>query len=253
MSWDRMAKHKHTGGLGFRNLRDFNISMLGKLCWRLITNEDSLVTRIYKARYYADKNFLEASLGNSPSFIWRSVLEARKVISAGSNWRIGNGEDISILHQPWLSSEENYYISTDSPSIVNQKVASLFRTGTKEWDLDVIRDIFVERDQQCIVNTTIEQELERDVLCWKLEHSGQYSVRSAYKLLQRQKGDWNIGVNMVFWRMLWNIKAPPKVLSVIWRAVNHCLPTKTQLQVKHVQMTMYARCVMRRWNQSVML
>lgn len=114
MSWNKMAKHKHTGGLGFRNLRDFNIAMLGKIYWRLITNEDNLVTRVYKARYYVDKNFLEVGLGNSPSFIWRSVLEARKVISAGSNWRIGNGKDISILHQPWLSSEENHYISTDS-------------------------------------------------------------------------------------------------------------------------------------------
>lgn len=72
MSWDRMAKHKHIGGLGFRNLRDFNVAMLGKLCWRFITNADSLVARVYKARYYADKNFLKASLGNSPSFIWRS-------------------------------------------------------------------------------------------------------------------------------------------------------------------------------------
>lgn len=30
MSWNRMAKHKNVGGLGFQNFRDFNISMLGK-------------------------------------------------------------------------------------------------------------------------------------------------------------------------------------------------------------------------------
>ncbi|KAL8136154.1 hypothetical protein AgCh_010667 [Apium graveolens] len=30
MSWDRMAKHKHSGGLVFRNLHDFNLAMLGK-------------------------------------------------------------------------------------------------------------------------------------------------------------------------------------------------------------------------------
>lgn len=40
--------------------------------------------------------------------------------------------------------------------------------------------------------------------------------------------------NMEFWKNMWNSKAPPKVLNLIWRAVNHCLPTKTQLQSKHV-------------------
>lgn len=30
MSWERMSKHKHGWGLGFRHFRDFNIAMLGK-------------------------------------------------------------------------------------------------------------------------------------------------------------------------------------------------------------------------------
>lgn len=34
---------------------------------------------------------------------------------------------------------------------------------------------------------------------------------------------------------MWNIKAPPKALNLVWRAVSFCLPTKTLLQTKHVQ------------------
>lgn len=34
-------------------------------------------------KYYPDTTFMEAKLGSSPSFIWRSVLEAKEVISAG--------------------------------------------------------------------------------------------------------------------------------------------------------------------------
>lgn len=111
-------------------------------------------------------------MGSSPSFIWRSIIEAKRVISSGSNWRIGTGKEIKIIGQPWLNNLENPYISTNSPSLTDQMVVSLFHTGTKEWDLEVIKYIFDERDQQCILNTKVEQELDKDVLCWKLENSG---------------------------------------------------------------------------------
>lgn len=36
------------------------------------------------------------------------------------------------------------------------------------------------------------------------------------------------------WWKLWNIKAPPKTLNVVWRALSYCLPTLVQLHHKHV-------------------
>lgn len=43
--------------------------MLGKQGWRLCTNTDSLVSRVFKARYFADENFLTAKLGTNPSYV----------------------------------------------------------------------------------------------------------------------------------------------------------------------------------------
>lgn len=101
--------------------------------------------------------------------------------------------------------------------------------------MEVIADIFDIRDQQCIVNTRVEQELERDILCQNLDHSGQYLVKSAYKLLQEEKRSWIANNNNGFWKKIWNIKAPPKALNLAWRAISCCLPTKSILQTKRVQ------------------
>ncbi|KAL8111888.1 hypothetical protein AgCh_019551 [Apium graveolens] len=95
----------------------------------------------------------------------------------------GTGNEVMIMNQHGLSDSENPYITTVSPSLVNQKVVSLFYTDTKEWDLEV-SDIFDDRDKQCIVNTVVEKELDTDVLSWRQVPTGQYSVRSAYKILQ---------------------------------------------------------------------
>lgn len=102
MSWERLSKHKVAGGVGFRYFRDFNLALLGKQGWRLMNHPEKLSSKLYKARYFPECDFLAAELGNNPSFIWRSIWEARLVIKAGARWKIGNGAKIGILGQPWL-------------------------------------------------------------------------------------------------------------------------------------------------------
>lgn len=46
MSWDRMGKPKVAGGLGFRHSHDFNMALLGKQGWRLLTHPESLVAKV---------------------------------------------------------------------------------------------------------------------------------------------------------------------------------------------------------------
>ena len=50
-SWERLCLTKHEGGIGFKNLYAYNLAMLAKQGWRIITNPDSLIARLYKARY----------------------------------------------------------------------------------------------------------------------------------------------------------------------------------------------------------
>uniref|UniRef100_A0A803QCL6 Uncharacterized protein n=1 Tax=Cannabis sativa TaxID=3483 RepID=A0A803QCL6_CANSA len=80
MNWDRMFVAKDQGGMGFRHLYDFNIALLGKQAWRFHTHKDSLVSKLFKARYYSRGSFIEAELGSNPSYIWRSILKAKDVI-----------------------------------------------------------------------------------------------------------------------------------------------------------------------------
>ena len=71
--------------MGFRNLQAFNLSMLTKQGWRLLMNLNSLVARVYKAKYYPHGDVLNVSLGSRPSYAWRSVIQGLKVVKRGSH------------------------------------------------------------------------------------------------------------------------------------------------------------------------
>lgn len=43
--------------------------------------------------------------------------------------------------------------------------------------------------------------------------------------------------NRSMWKVIWRIKAPPKVLNMVWRAFSQCLPTKVNLYAKYVPVT----------------
>lgn len=59
---------------GFQDLSFFNIAMLGKQIWRIIQNPNSLVSRVFKAKYFPNCDVLDA-VPTSNSSLHLKILE----------------------------------------------------------------------------------------------------------------------------------------------------------------------------------
>ncbi|KAA3477127.1 RNA-directed DNA polymerase [Gossypium australe] len=112
-----MCRSKEEGGMGFRNMSQFNISLLVKQGWRIINNKDSLVTQVLKAKYFPNNQFLNSSLGNSSSYTWKSIWAAKDVLSKGLFWRVGTGTNISINSDAWIPDTINFMLSSEVDSM----------------------------------------------------------------------------------------------------------------------------------------
>ena len=84
LSWEKLCVPKSCGGMGFKQLKYFNMALLAKQGWRLQTNPNSLVYWVLKARYFPQCEFIEASLSNNPSYSWHSVLSAKHLVREGA-------------------------------------------------------------------------------------------------------------------------------------------------------------------------
>lgn len=83
MRRELLCKPKSEGGIGLRDFAVFNNALLAKQGWRLLQNQNSLLARTLKARYFPLRCFLTALTEYNPSSIWRGLLEGRKVLETG--------------------------------------------------------------------------------------------------------------------------------------------------------------------------
>lgn len=196
LSWKKMCTAKEGGGLGFKELNKFNITMLAKQGWRLLNNQNPLVTRIMQAKYFPKCNFLQAQLGANPSYMWRSILAAKDMVKQGGRRRIGDGEQTTVWHVPWLPGDNDGFMTTELPhELEHIRVVNLMDTSSKTWDEEVLHDICNEHDVQLIKNIPIPAQKTDDLWFWRFEKSGIFSVKSCYRALQGEQ-QWT---HAAFW------------------------------------------------------
>lgn len=106
-AWWRMCIPKKDEGIGFRDLHAFNLAMLAKQSWRLISNPDTLCARVLRAKYYPDGNLLKAGNKKGSSFTWQSIVAGLHTFIRGHIWRVGTGSNINI----WDRSMHDFVLS----------------------------------------------------------------------------------------------------------------------------------------------
>lgn len=238
MSWERLTQPKCYGGMGFRDLRCFNIAMLGKQGWWLITRSDSLCARVLKGRYFHDSDFMNARRKKHASSTWRAILAGREVLQDGLIRRVADGASTSIWEDRWIANHFNGKPITPSDGQDMVQVSELI-TASGIWDEALIREHLVPVDAEAILRQPLCNNGE-DFWAWDAERSGVYSVKSAYRLLYKKKTENLNGQDPSTsadgsWKKIWRLEVPPKVKVFWWRVVHEFLPTRQILWKRHIE------------------
>lgn len=101
----------------------------------------------------------------------------------GLGWRIGDGQKVSIWDDVWVPGNDvlNGQNSTSNSRLL--EVADLIDTSTRKWNAELISNNFTETDAERILCIPLSLSSHEDLIIWRDEPTGEYSVRSGHKVL----------------------------------------------------------------------
>ncbi|KAK6148933.1 hypothetical protein DH2020_016458 [Rehmannia glutinosa] len=191
-SWDSLARWKNLGGLGFRSFKAFNLALLSKQAWRILTNPSSLIARVFKAKYFENGEFLEAQLGTRPSWTWRSILQGRRVLKLGCLKRICSGNNCKIWNDEWLP-KPLFRLRSRLPDHIHPEslVSTLIDPDSRTWKYDIINSLFAADEAALILAIPLGHSTRSDSWYWYHSKNGKFSVKSAYHLILDNPSDFS--------------------------------------------------------------
>jgi len=104
VKWDINNKSKKQGGLGIKNIRKMNISLLCKWWWKLEA-ENRLWQQIVRQKYLSSDNVgsVKHRLDDSP--MWSDLLKVKSIYLKGRSMLVKNGKATSFWLDTWIHNK----------------------------------------------------------------------------------------------------------------------------------------------------
>ena len=240
VSWTKMTKSKKKGGLGFRDFESFNDAFLAKLSWRFYHNPSGLLSRVLTGKYCGDTSFLEATHRTAESHGWKVLLIGRDLMMSNAGWAIGNGEDINIWTDPWLSlSAQARPMGPPPEQYLDWTVKHLMLPNSTEWNRALIQHV-LPLEEQRILSLKPSTTGTPDKLIWLGTTSGVYTTKSGYhKALELSEEDPLPTMNVIIdWEKgVWNQHTSPKIKLFLWKIFQNALPVGDLLALRNIGTT----------------
>jgi len=210
--------------LAIRRIGAFNISMLGKWCWRLLTEKGGLWYRVLKARYGEVGGRIREG-GRDSSVWWKMLCRICEGVGEGvRNWFddnirrvIGHGRGTLFWYDKWIGDMP---LRLKFPRLFDLAVEKDCTVGGMEgrgrgidgaawkWRRRLFAWEESMREYSLLLHNIVLQDTVLDSWRWLLDPIHGYTVRGAYRFITTRATWWTglllmmFGTSMSFRRCL---------------------------------------------------
>jgi len=211
--------------------------MLGRQAWRLFQQPTAIWSQLFKGLYFKQSSFQNATLGYRPSWGWQSILKGRDAILPKLRWLVGDGSQINIRADNWLSTGKIGGQPFEGEPLL---VADILNSDNSTWKQDLISNFFNAQVCQSIFSTPINSSMGSDQIVWTETTSGDFSVKSCYHYLSSNLSHPHTSASSSYqnpahlWKKIWHMTAAPKIKVFMWLACKNSLATRANLFLRHI-------------------
>ncbi|XP_019447203.1 PREDICTED: uncharacterized protein LOC109350421 [Lupinus angustifolius] len=244
---ERGVQVKRGRGFGVKNLGLFNLALLGKWRWRMLSSSESLWVKVLRSIYGVEAvvrgGLVDVECFKKGSSWWRDLgCVCNRDNGFNKGWfnegvrrRVGSGQSTLFWRDIWVGGEclkncfeRLFQVTLNKDACISSM--DEWRNGVWCWLLNWRRSLFLwEQDEvNDLLNKVEEVRLvqgNEDGWLWVHDKNGTYSVRNAYKVLQNEvRND-----NYLHYKRLWASKVPSKLKCFAWRLFVGGVPTRMNL------------------------
>ncbi|MBA0701515.1 hypothetical protein Goari_022212 [Gossypium aridum] len=151
----------------------------------------------------------------------KSIWASNGTLKEGLCWKVGRGTQISVGNDNWIPDVGRSKISAIITNSNDFKVADVINQSNRTWKKELIISTFSEDVAEKIIGIPLAEEPHDDFRVWSVEASGEFTVRSSYKLLQSIEDDPRVYTLQdgykEFYKKLWLLNLPLKIKITIWK------------------------------------
>ncbi|KAG8491136.1 hypothetical protein CXB51_014272 [Gossypium anomalum] len=113
-------------------------------------------------------------------------------------------------------------------------VEDLIDSNTRSWKIELIESTFSTEVAQKILQIPLSSTTHDDLLAWRGEQTGEYTLRSGHKLLIHGNftNSYNLNETRQCYKKMWMSDLPSKIIITAWRVALNYLPTLANLRIK---------------------
>ncbi|XP_048634841.1 uncharacterized protein LOC125608411 [Brassica napus] len=134
VAWDTVTLPKKQGGLGLRNLEQWNRTCTIKLLWLLLFRTESIWAAWIHDNVIKDESFWHMKPRQNHTWLFKQILQERQTALQWFQFEPGDGTDIKFWKDPWTKFGKLInFIGTTGPRLtgihLDASVADVWRDG----------------------------------------------------------------------------------------------------------------------------
>ncbi|GJY59365.1 hypothetical protein Tco_0459257 [Tanacetum coccineum] len=198
VAWKIVCKPKCEGGLGLRQLEEWNDVLLTKQIWRIISKKDSMWVKWVNLVKVKGRSFWDISDEKNDSCTWKALLGMRNKVKPFFVHTMGNGRDIAMWSDSWCTMGHlNQYISNmmlfDARIKENRALVDMIENGSWNWPVEWSQQVPILNN---IHVPSLNENANDHVKCRNSEEKlVEFNIKSAWWDLRNQMDTVKCKVN----------------------------------------------------------